>query len=110
MRNTALYQTAARATPVLGPSVSGPVSGNRGSLDGQANAFGRIEVTGTLGGAGTTTGKISWTDNADMDFGGVTIGARQSCLQASRRIWRRRSDPSRSRRQPEPPPTSPFPD
>jgi hypothetical protein len=75
VRNTALYQTAARATPVLGPSVSGPVSGNRGSLDGQANAFGRIEVTGTLGGAGTTTGKISWTDNADMDFGGVTIGA-----------------------------------
>ncbi|MFO1449922.1 MAG: hypothetical protein U1F61_17315 [Opitutaceae bacterium] len=73
--NTALYQSAIRATPVLGPGVSGPVSGNRGTLDGQANAFGRIEITGTLGLANTTTGKISWTDSVDMDFGGITVGA-----------------------------------
>ncbi len=51
------------------------LAGTRGDLDGTVNNFGRIDIFGNLGAQQASTGKISWSDSVDMDFGGVTVGS-----------------------------------
>lgn len=72
-QNTALFEGKTRDIPVYGPDVASVVSGNRGSLGGAYNHFGRIEIAGVIGGPQTSTGTISISDNVDLTFGGVSV-------------------------------------
>lgn len=77
VQNTALVQGLIEQveTKHYGPGVTTILSGNRGTLDGVFNNFGRIEVSGLLGAQQSTTGTIRWTDSVDMTFGGVTVNS-----------------------------------
>jgi hypothetical protein len=74
-QNTALFEGKTQTVPTFGPDVVTIVSGNRGTLDGVFNNFGRIDISGLLGAQQKTTGSITWSDSVDMNFGGVTVNS-----------------------------------